>query len=272
MDVLSAALALSLWVAFGSFVLAVVDGLDVHPARRLGIGLLLVVIFGAALAARSSVCGSLQKRPWLVSPFAAALLAVIAADGLVGGPYVAVSMTAIGIAVVVGRARTVWLCVAVLVSGYALGVFLEHAPADLADDGRLGGVIGFLVCYPGAALLLLGLRRRFTRFLEDLEPILSAIRNRPSATTPALGRALRAEPIALPSGPPPPALTPAERRVVEALAGGLAPKEVAFEWAVSIHTVRSHISSAKRKTGAKTLRELAALHVHSDRGADAELV
>jgi DNA-binding CsgD family transcriptional regulator len=51
-------------------------------------------------------------------------------------------------------------------------------------------------------------------------------------------------------------LTAGERRVLELLASGLAPKQAALEQGVSISTVRSHIASAKRKTGARTLPQL----------------
>jgi DNA-binding CsgD family transcriptional regulator len=65
-------------------------------------------------------------------------------------------------------------------------------------------------------------------------------------------------PLAL--APAPPAeLTPTERRVVEGLATGRAAKELAHAWGVSLATVRTHIKNAKRKTGTRTLRELATL-------------
>jgi DNA-binding NarL/FixJ family response regulator len=54
-------------------------------------------------------------------------------------------------------------------------------------------------------------------------------------------------------------LTAAERRVVEGLACGRAPKQLAYEIGVVLATVRTHIRNAKRKTGARTLRELAGM-------------
>lgn len=258
-EVLTAALALSLWLACGSFVLAIVDGLGANPIRRFAIGLLLVVLCAGALIARARVCAWLNSRPWLVVPAAIAVLGVIAIEGVVGTPYAAVSLTPIGVAVVVARARTVWLCVAVLIAGYAFAVLPSRSPAELSDAGQLGTVVGALVGYPVTAILLLGLRRRFVRFVDHLEPTLQAIRNGAPASNLALQHALAGEPLALPAGPPAAALTPTERRVVEGLAGGMTPKQLAFEWGVSINTVRSHISSAKRKTDARTLRELAGI-------------
>lgn len=54
-------------------------------------------------------------------------------------------------------------------------------------------------------------------------------------------------------------LSPAEREVVEALARGLSPKEVATERGTSIATVRTQIKKAKKKSSARTLNELVAL-------------
>ena len=51
-------------------------------------------------------------------------------------------------------------------------------------------------------------------------------------------------------------LTSSERRVLTLLAQGLAPKQAAWELHVAISTVRSHIASAKRKSGARTLQQM----------------
>ena len=63
-------------------------------------------------------------------------------------------------------------------------------------------------------------------------------------------------------------LTATERQVVEALASGLAPKQIAYEYGRSVATIRSHLQRAKRKTGARTLPHLAAMSVHDDWPAD----
>jgi DNA-binding CsgD family transcriptional regulator len=179
-------------------------------------------------------------------------------------------MTSIALAVVVARPRTVWLCVALLDAGYALVIAVDHTPAALARHAHLGGVLGALLGYPFAALFGLGLVRLFARFLANVEPILDALRHGAPALTPALATAIEGGgrgPLGLPPAPAPPAgprLTPAERRVVEGLAGGSAPKELAHRWGVSLATVRSHIKHAKRKTGARTLAELAAMAARPD--------
>jgi DNA-binding CsgD family transcriptional regulator len=71
-------------------------------------------------------------------------------------------------------------------------------------------------------------------------------------------------PLLLPPGPVRPRLTPSEIKVVEGLAQGKSAKQLAYEWGVTLATVRTHIKHAKRKTGARTLRQLAGLVARSD--------
>ena len=255
-DIFGGALALFVWVASGSVVLAVANGLGEHPGRRLLIGLALVSGSALMLWQRDAVAGVLRARPWLVLGLAVVELAAAIADGLIGGAYVAFSLTSVGVAVIVARTRTVWLCVALLEVVYLTAVLASWSPGSLINQDRLGEVLGMMVSYPVAALLSLGLRGRFTRFVDHVDTELHDIRAGQRAFTPALGRAIDGVPLALPPGPPTD-LTRTERRVVEALAAGLAAKEVAHAWGVSLATVRTHIRNAKRKTGARTLRELA---------------
>jgi DNA-binding CsgD family transcriptional regulator len=51
---------------------------------------------------------------------------------------------------------------------------------------------------------------------------------------------------------------------MEGLASGRAPKQLAHQWGASLATVRTHIKNAKRKTGARTLYELAAMTARPD--------
>jgi DNA-binding CsgD family transcriptional regulator len=267
LSVLTTALCLSLWVAFGSLALAVIDGLGHDPVRRLSVGTALVIGTGLALWRRRRVCALLGRRPWLLLGVALAEISVVAVDGLVGGPYVAFTLTSIGIAVVVARARIVWWCAAVLMLSYGIGVLVGHSPQHLIHTGELGGVLGQLLAYPFAALSLLALAGLFTRFLTNVPMILDAIRAGAPALTPALGYAI-AHPgmsLLLPPGEPArPRLTPSEIRAVEGLAQGKSAKQLAHEWGLTLATVRTHIKHAKRKTGARTLRQLAGLVARSD--------
>lgn len=268
LQVLTAALALSVWVACGSLILAVTDATTVHPTRRLLIGVLLVFGSAGALWRRQKVCTWLRARPWLIIAFAAAQFAAATADGLLEGPYVSLSITSIGLAVIVARPRTVWLCVALLALSYAAVICVDRSPAQLARSGQLAGALGALLAYPFAALIGLGVVRMFARFLSDVDRSLHAMRHGATLLTPALSQAVlrggRGRLALAPARAAPMRLTPAEIRVVEGLAAGRAPKELAHQWGLSVATVRTHIAHAKRKTGARTLRELATMVVHLD--------
>lgn len=65
-----------------------------------------------------------------------------------------------------------------------------------------------------------------------------------------------AHPVASPSPSTFARLTTAECRVLMLLAQGLAPKQAAWELQLALSTVRTHIASCKRKTGARTLQQL----------------
>jgi DNA-binding CsgD family transcriptional regulator len=190
-------------------------------------------------------------------------LFIVAADGLVGSPFAAFTLTSVGIAVIVAPPRIVWQCVGVLLVCYLVGVFLGHTPAALVRDGDLAGVVGQAAGYPFAALGLLALAAVFKRFVANASEILEGIRSGVPALTPSLGNAILspgATRLALPPGRPPSArLTPTEVKVVKGLAAGKAPKQLALEWGVSLATIRTHIRNAKAKTRARTIRQLVAL-------------
>ena len=261
--VLSIALALSFWIAAGSLELAVAQGLGPHPGRRLLIGGVFVCGIAVALWRRDVLASALRARPWLVVPIAAAELALVIGDGLLGGPYAAVTVTALGLAAVVADPRLVWLCVAVLVGGYVAAILVDSSPAQLAHAGQLAGALGAILGYPFAALVVLGLATLFKRFVANVDAIADAIRDGAPALTPALTLVVQlpaARAVALlEAASPLSALTPVEIRVVDGLAAGLRPKQIAFDWGVSLATIRSHIKHAKRKTGASTLPQLASM-------------
>ena len=261
-DVLTVALGLSLWMATGCLVLALAEGLGAHPMRRLVIGFGLVIACGVALKWRHAVCSTLREWPWLILPLAALQLGVVALDELIGTPFIGFLLTSIGIAAIVARTRTVWMCVLLLDLGYLVLALVEQSPSGLAAGSDLGTVLGVLVGNVAAAVPLMLLRQRFDRVLADAPQALQNIRNGAPAFTPALGYAIAPERLALPAAQP--GLTPSERRVVEALARGLAPKQIALDQDVSLATIRTHIKHAKRKLGARTLPELAAMTARPD--------
>ncbi len=261
---MTVALGLSLWLIGGSLMLAILDGLGPHPTRRLLIGVVLTLATAAALWRREALCDQLRVRPALVLPIAAIELGAAAADGLLpAGPYAAFSVSAIALAVIVTGPRLVWLCVMLLDLGYATAILVEASPAALIRDGQLDGVLGAMLAYPLAALVGLGLVRRFSWLLANAEPTLDAMRRGAPVLTPALAIAIRdggraRETLLLPPAAPI-ALTRSELKVVDELARGVAPKQIARQLNRSVATVRSHIKHAKRKTGARTLAELVAM-------------
>jgi DNA-binding CsgD family transcriptional regulator len=267
LSVFTTALCLTLWVTSGSFTLAAADGLGAHPARRLIAGLLLILGAVAALWQRRRLCALMFARPSLIMVVGAVELAIVALDGFVGGPYVAVTLTSIGWAVILAPGRTVWRLVALLEAGYVIGLLLARSPHGVVDQGNLTTVIGQVLGYPFAALSLLALAGLFNRFQNGAALILDGLRRGLPALTPSLSRAIErpGEPLlALPPGSAVRVrLTPAETRIVEGLARGDAPKQLAHEAGLSLATVRTHIRNAKRKTGARTLRALAALVAQS---------
>jgi DNA-binding CsgD family transcriptional regulator len=266
-DIITTVLALSLWLASGSLVLGLADG-GLHPTRRALVGVLFVAVSATALWRRRAVWEWLRRRPWLVVPLAVAQLAAALIDTVPGpGPYAAFSMTSIALAAAAARPRTVWLTVGVLQCSYVVTVIAARPPARLVDEGHLPSVLGALLGFPFAAFVALGIVSLFTRFVADIPRALDALRAGAPVLTLALAQAIERGPQPRPQLPaPPPAseLTATERRVVEALAGGSAPKEIAFQWGVSIATVRTHIRNAKRKTGARTLSELAGMAARAD--------
>ncbi|MEY2512838.1 MAG: Bacterial regulatory protein luxR family [bacterium] len=261
-DVLAIVLALSLWIASGCLVLAITDGLGAHPARRVILGVLLVASCLAALAWRIRVCAMLRTRPWLVLPLAAAQLTVMALDGLVGEPFQAFSLTSVGLAAIVASVRTVWLCVAILDFGYLALALVQRTPAELAANGDLGVVLGVMIGNVAAAVPLILLRQRFGRLVDGASQLLADVREGSPAMTLALAYAITPERAKLPSGGP--GFTLTERSVVEALSMGRAPKQIARDRGVTLATIRTHLMNAKRKSGARTLAELATIPARSD--------
>jgi DNA-binding CsgD family transcriptional regulator len=266
--VLAITLALSLWMASGNLALAIADGLGQHPARRLLVGILLVLSIAGALWMRDALCAALRVRPWLVVLIAAAQLGAVVVDGALNGAYDAVSVTSIGLAAVAARARTVWICVVVLDVGYATAVLADHTPSALLSSGELAGALGAVLGYPFAALVVLGLRGLFTRFVSNGDGVLMAMRDGTRTLAPALQQAIQLDAgsaVGLLTSPSRfHELSDKEVRVVERLAAGRRPKQIAFEWGVSLATVRTHLRHAKRKTGARTLPELAAMTTDPD--------
>jgi DNA-binding NarL/FixJ family response regulator len=128
--------------------------------------------------------------------------------------------------------------------------------------------LGQLAAYPFAAGGLLGLVKLFSRFCAQIELTLVAVREGRGHVPEGLRRALAHAPapalLTRRARTAPASLTSAEVAVVEALASGSAPGEIALAGGVALDTVRNHLAHAKKKTGARTLAQLASLTGRAD--------
>jgi DNA-binding CsgD family transcriptional regulator len=263
---LAAALGLSLWVASGSLVLAILGGLGAHPVRRAVVGATLVAAIAGAVWQRECVGPALRAHSWLVVVIATVELALALIDDALGGPFFVVSVTSLGLAIVVSRASTVWIAVAMLTGGYLSVVAATTTVGDLKHEHQVGGVIGSVLMPVFVAVVLLSLRWLLVRTTVDSERALQAIRAGSRAIRPALNAAVHAERRLLPPPTPQrqPRLTPTEIWVVEGLARGDAPKQLAAERGIALATIRKHVANAKAKTGVRTQRQLATLPARLD--------
>ena len=217
-----------------------------------------------------------KAAAWLRPPGRAVLLAALfalagAADWGVQNYFTEVAPAIVWIAAIVSSARWLLLCVIVSAFGYVV------------DLGLLGHSLDWMTTGPGQSLvvtqfvvlvtessLVLALVTLVRRFMTHLPSSLEAVRSGQPAITPRLGAAVRT-PGQLLLGRAASAaviapLSPAERKVLDLVAAGRAPKQAARDLVLSVTTVRSHLASAKRKTGARTLEQLVALYSEASLG------
>jgi DNA-binding CsgD family transcriptional regulator len=233
------------------------------PAGRTGLTVVVAVVAVALLLARRPLATALLRRPRLMLACAAGFGAVCLVDGVhAPSAFALVGLPLLGLAAVAGTATLALGCTAFMVAGAVGGPLLPgglaasewHAADTVAN-------LSALVAVTVALVLLFGALRAT---LLDGQAIVIEARPGGWATTPALQARL---PAPRPAGALPRAdpeallerLTATERRVVGRLAAGRAPKQIAADWGLSVATIRAHIRAAKRKTGARTLNELAAL-------------
>lgn len=254
-SVLRCGLALMLAAAGIDTFLAIVDGAPVHTVLE------GVVLFGLAAGgmSRPDLTARFLRPPGRTALLAALFAAAGALDGGIQTHYAGIGPALVWFAAVVSSRR--WFLVTLLVScaGYVGGLWLH----GLSLDDEAGVVLTQLADYGlsgGAGLLAVSILRRF---LAGIPGQLEDVRAGGPSLTPQLAAAARGGiPLTLPRADPVALvapLTPAEHAVVERLAAGMAPKQIALELGIALPTVRSHIAAAKRKTGARTLGQLVAL-------------
>jgi DNA-binding CsgD family transcriptional regulator len=147
-----------------------------------------------------------------------------------------------------------------LAAGHTVGWVLQGPGADQL-------VSQFSIMFAGAAVWV-GVIWVICHTVTTAPTSLASVRNGAEMSlTPRLGAAVRGEPAGLLVRADPTALieplSPAEHRVLDLLAEGLLPKQAARSLEIALPTVRSHIASAKRKTGARTLEQLVGLYAEA---------
>ena len=244
-------------------------GFGEHPTRRLLLGSLL-----SSILVLTWLTGRRTERWMLRSPtgpllFAVIGAAVIAVDGGYRSPWFAFSIAAAGMLVAAGFSGWAILGALVGMVGAATGYFTAGGSvATLSRSGEMTAFVGALVAYPLTVLGLITLTEAFRQFVRSADEVILDFRAAPRADSVSLlaaapvQREVDGPPLRLPRADPlalVQRLTPAELRVAEQLALGIAPKQIAFASGVSLPTVRTQIRHAKRKTGARTLAELVAI-------------
>jgi DNA-binding CsgD family transcriptional regulator len=181
--------------------------------------------------------------------------------------YPEVASAIVWIAVITSSTPIVGLCVAVSAVGYVVDLAIQsHTAAWLLNGpGRdlIANQVIDLAANAGVMLLLIALLRWF---LGTAPQRITELRLGGLSLTPQLALAARAPLLSLPRADPRDLaehFTRAERNVLALLAEGRAPKQAARELVVSLATIRSHIASAKRKSGARTLEQLVAIYTEA---------
>ncbi len=231
-------------------------------------GALLTGLAGAALVHVDYTARLLRPTGRVLIPVLL-FAAVGALDFGLQTHYSEVAPAIVWIAVIVSATTWVAWCVVVSVAGYVADLALQgHSAAwMLAGPGQtlLANQTVDLLANAAVVLLLVAVLRRF---VTSVPARLEAVRRGGPSLTAQLALAAGASPSLLLGRAHPVAVTAtlsdAERRVLSLLADGRAPKQAARDLSVALPTTRSHISSAKRKTGARTLEQLVAFHVEAD--------
>ena len=252
--------------ALGTAVLVAQHGSEVLIAQ----GALMVAIALAGFVKIDRAARVLRGRGSVCALIAAFCVAGAFERGL-GPAYSGVLLALVWISAVVDPPIEVLVCVFVAWGGFAIDVALEGHALQMAHGSvaaQSTGEIAILLISAGMTFAAISILRVT---IAGAPASLAAVRDATaSSLTPALASTVRGDPIVLlPRGDPVAItreLSPSERAVLALLAEGLAPKQAARELGLAVTTVRSHIASGKRKTGARTLEQLVGLYAEAQRG------
>lgn len=239
----------------GAGVLAMLEGLILTMGGAVG-------LFRPGLVARL-----LRPKGRVLVP-AVVFAAIGAADSGLLKHYPEVEPAIVWIAAIVSSTVWVGLCVVVSSVGFLGDLALQgHSLNWMLTGAGQGAVVNQIVdlgLNAAVVLLIVAVLRTFVRAAPSM---VAALRVGGCSLTPQLALAAlagprsllpRANPLALTAS-----LTPAERKVLALLARGRAPKQIARDLVVELPTVRTHIASAKRKTGARTVEQLVSIFVEA---------
>lgn len=268
LQVLRATSLIAFLIAGGTLVGSIAD---FTPSGRVRDPATPLAVLWCALWALAAIFPSISAR-WLVHwrttglGLALATAATVAVTGGIESPLMAVSMYGGWVASVVVRGGAA-LAVSLLISASVFAGYLlaGNAVADvLTGPYRYGAVSSaVLPIFTGLVGVLLATVANtiFSRLVSTLEGLRAGM----PATTPGLTALLAGRPVLELAAASPKRhgtaasmrLTEAEREVVRLLAAGHTPQQIAQLRDVEESTVRSQIKTAKRKTGARTLAQLA---------------
>lgn len=243
-------------------VLALSAGAGALSAVALGVGACLLVLAMGMLRFRNRALDFLARRPRAALLLPVPVLVAIALDGGVESRWTPLIAVSIVIPALLGHPRIALACAGVAASGQAIAVLIatEQVSTKRALELVFFNATGTVAAALGVALSMVALARSIREAPADVERLRGVHPLLPPA--PPLASLTRADDPARPWPTEP--LSSAELRVVELLAAGRAPKQIAVDLRIAVATVRTHLKRAKRKTRARTLSELAGAHVAAD--------
>jgi DNA-binding CsgD family transcriptional regulator len=244
-------------------------GIAFFPVRWRGSALeiataaMLLGLATAALSRRRVLLDLLRSRPALTLLFPLPVLLAVTLDGGFGSVRTPLVAITVGVPATLGLPWLSLGCALCAASGQAAAAWINRADATQSArvvETAVFNAVGTVAVGLGIALSVATL----ADFLHRRPLILRQLRGDGVAAASPDAVPGRERPQRLLSPAPRTALSPAELKVVELLAGGRAPKQAAADLGVAVSTVRSHLKAAKRKTHARTLTELVGLFVVED--------
>ena len=218
----------------------------------------LLTLSWAALRWRRPLFALVARRPAITLAFPIAPLIAVTLDGGFDSVWTPLVAMTVGVPAILGRPLLALACAVLIATGQALAAWVNRGDVSHArlvetivfnDIGTIAAGIGISL-----SVATIGV------FLHRRPDVIDALRERNALLSAGPDGFAR---IALPPAPRKP-LTPAERQVLRMIAHGHPPKQTAHLLDLKESTVRSHIKSAKRKTGVRTIAELVGLYVAED--------